>query len=215
MDHRNAAPRSAPPSSVPDEGSTAASAPTGSEASPGTEAATTTTAPARPTDADAELLAFAQRLELTARDLYDVSLRAGANQGDLANLFVTLRENHEEYATSISALLGVRAPQHRDDDLFAEHEDDFKTDDPSAVAYDLESTLLATHLDLVFRFESIAATTTTSGLLLVIARHCTVLADAAGNGDDLDALLVNSASALAPSASLESVGPSDSEPAEA
>jgi F0F1-type ATP synthase epsilon subunit len=57
---------------------------------------------------------------------------------------------------------------------------------------------VATHLDLLGRFEAVDSATTISGILLVESRHCTVLADAGGRGDDLDAMLSNDAEPIVP-----------------
>lgn len=213
VDHRTAAPQSAPPTSEPASGSTPVSSPlpSGSEASPGSGAPTTTAPPARPTAADIELLAFAQQFELTARDLYDAALAAGVGEGDNGHVYATVRENHEEYASAISAQLGVEAPQRRDDALYEQLLAGFDTDDAAAVAtaaYELESVAVATHLDLLGRVQGIDSATTVSAILLVESRHCTVLADLGGKGTDLAAMLQNTATSMAPA----STTPATTEP---
>jgi hypothetical protein len=157
----------------------------------------------RPTPADIELLSFAQRFELTVRDLYDAALHAGVREHELAGVFMTLREDHEAYANSMSGLLGVNAPQRRSDSLYDQLVGRFDTADVGALAaaaYELESVAAATHLDLTGRLEGIDGVTAVAALLTVEQQHCTVLADIAGRGDDLDALLTNTASSIAPGA---------------
>jgi hypothetical protein len=68
----------------------------------------------------------------------------------------------------------------------------------AAAAYDAESQAVATHLDIVGRLAGVDGATTLSSYLIVESQHCTVLADMAGNGDDLDALLTNTATSIAP-----------------
>jgi hypothetical protein len=181
---RTAAPRSAPPTSPP-----SASEPVESAAA---ESATTTSAPRRPTAGDIEVLGFAQSFELTARDLYDAALDEGLADSDLGGVFTALRDNHAEYANRLSGILGVDAPQQRDDALFDELVAGFEAGDAAAVGaagLDLESTAVATHNDLLGRLEGTDGIAALASFVVVEARHGTVLADVAGNGDDLDALL--------------------------
>ena len=65
-------------------------------------------------------------------------------------------------------------------------------------AYDLESTLVATHTELLGELEGVDGAKTIASILMMEARHCTVLADLAGRGDDLDALFENTARAPRP-----------------
>ncbi len=201
MDNRTAAPRSTPPSTPPTssaDDSAPESSATGSEpAAP----PTTVASPARPTEADVELLSFAQQFELTARDLYDVALAGAVKDTEHVNVFRAFRENHEEYANALSALLGVDAPQERDDASFDSLEGSFGGDDLDGViaaAYELESAAVVTHTDLVGRLEGVEGAKTLSAALLVESSHCTVLASVAGDGEDLAAMLDNSATSQAP-----------------
>ena len=159
--------------------------------------------PGRPTDADTALLARAQQVELTARDLYDVAIEEGA-AGDEDRVLLAARANHQAAADSLSALIGTAAPQTADAELFEQFADRFRTSDITAVAtagYELESTLVATHTELIGQLEGIDGAKTIAAVLVMEARMCTVLADLAGEGDDLTALFDNNASALAVSAS--------------
>ena len=215
MDNPTAAPRSVPPSTEPDAGAPAGTATSGSEPGPitpgtsepsGTEPAATTTTvpPTRPTREDVALLAFAQSFELTARDLYQAAIDGGA-AGSFTDVFSALMENHEEYGNVIAGIIGVEAPQRRDDAIYDQFFAGFNARLPEAVAqagYDLESTAVATHTDLIGQLVGLDGATTLAALLVVESRHCTVLAHLAGNGDDMGALLENTASPL-PTASAE------------
>jgi hypothetical protein len=192
VEKRTASPRTAPPSSPPATADPA-------EGAPGGDAATTTAAPLRPTDADIELLGFAQSFELTARDLYQGALDADLARSDLADVFRTLRDNHAEYANRLSGILGVDAPQQRDDELYEQLSGDFASNDAAAVAaagLELESTAVATHTELIGRLAGIDGIAAIASIVVVEARHGTVLADVAGNGDDLDAMLTSDAEPL-------------------
>ena len=191
MDIRTASPRTAPPTSPPASGPV--------ESAPAAES--TTTAPRRPTADDVALLGFAQTVELTARDLYQAALDGGLADSDLADVFTTLRDNHKEYANRLSGILGVDAPQQRDDALFDELVGGFEGGDAVDVATsgtELESTIVATHTDLIGRLEGVDGLAAIASFLVVEARHGTVLADVAGHGDDLDAMLVAEGEPLTP-----------------
>ena len=119
-------------------------------------ATTPPTPPERPTDADTEVLAALQGLELAARDLYQTAIDAGAS--DEAGVLTTLRSNHEGYANGISGLIGGAAPQTADDAIFAQFEADFDTSDLAAVAdagYEFESSVVATYLEALGQLEGI------------------------------------------------------------
>jgi hypothetical protein len=168
---------------------------------------TTTTAPKRPTAEDVELLAFAQSFELTARDLYRTALDADLASSDLADVFRTLHDNHGEYANRLSAILGVDAARERDDDLYDQLVSGFESSDPAEVAAAaevLESTAVATHNELIGRLAGIDGIAAIASIAVIEARHGAVLADIAGNGDDLDAMLTSDAEPLELPADAES-----------
>jgi Ferritin-like domain len=153
-----------------------------------------TTPPERPTSADTEVLAGLQGLELTASDLYQAAIDAGADDG--AGVLATLRSNHESYANRISGLIGGAAPQARNDLVFDQFSADFETADVEAVAvagYNLESGAVATYLDALAALEGTDGAAVVASILMVESRHAAVLADLAGQGDDLDTVLTNPA----------------------
>jgi hypothetical protein len=159
--------------------------------------------PGRPTDADTALLARAQEVELTARDLYEAAIAEGA-AGDEDRVLMAARANHQAAADGLSALIGNDAPQMADAELFDQYADRFRTSDITTAAtagYELESTLVATHTELVGQLEGVDGARTIAAVLIMEARTATVLADLAGEGDDLTALFDNDARALTVSAS--------------
>ena len=103
----------------------------------------------QPTADDIELLEFAESFELAARDLYQAALDAGADEPMIA----CMREQppgvrrHPRRASSAPT-----RPARRDDGLYDELEPVRTWPTSSAVAaagYDLESTLVATHTELL------------------------------------------------------------------
>jgi hypothetical protein len=164
-----------------------------------TPAPTTTASPKRPTDDDVKLLGFAQTVELAARDLYDIGLSAKGFDDNQRAVIATIRESHDAYAASLSAILGRLAPQNAStivDDLKASFAGDASTVIESA--YHLESVAVATHTDVLGKLQGTDGASLLASILIVEARHGTVLAYLNGS-TALDDLLVNSeAAALAP-----------------
>ena len=145
---------------------------------------------------DLALLLFAQSLELAARDLYEAAGAAGADDP----LFGALADQHEAYAQGIASFIGEPADT-RNDVVYDELESAFAASDRTAVAtagYDLESAAVATHTELLGRLENVDAAKLVASMLSMEARHCAVLADVSGRGDDLNILLVNIADPILP-----------------
>jgi hypothetical protein len=146
--------------------------------------------------ADVELLSVVQGLELSIRDLYDAAIAAGADP----DVFATLAYNHRAYGQSIAGATGVSANE-RDEQLFSSLEADFATSDTEAVAaaaYDLESRAVATYTELLPELLDVGSAKLMASIVATEARHCTVLAVLAGRGDELDALLENTAEPITP-----------------
>lgn len=173
---------------------------TATSATSATTAVTTTTAPPkRPSDDDVTMLGFAQSVELAARDLYDVALGSDDFDDNERAVLATIRESHDAYVAALSALLGRQAPQVANavvEDLTAS----FGGDGPSVLqaAYQLESVAVATHIDILRELQGTDGASLIASILIVEARHGTVLAHLNG-ATALDDLLVNTeAGALTP-----------------
>lgn len=140
---------------------------------------------------DRELMKLAMALELTARDLYDVAAAAGAD----ATVARAMREQHESYAQALAGVSGASANTHIEA-VFAQFQRRFASSDTAAVArvaYELESAAVATHTELLGLLSEASSARLIASIISVEARHCAVLANLSGQGDDLDALIVNSA----------------------
>jgi len=165
-----------------------------------TTATTTTTAPPKqPTDDDVSLLGFSQSVEVAARNLYDVELGTDDFDDNTRAVLATIRESHDAYAASLSAILGRHAPQ-TVNPVFDTLQSDFDGDKKSVLdaAYALESTAVATHTDVLGKLQATDGASLIASILIVEARHGTVLAYMNGS-TDLDELLVdNEADALTP-----------------
>lgn len=162
------------------------------------------TPPRRPTSADIELLAFAQSAELSARDLYEQAVAAGAGGDQVASL-VALGAHHDAYAQSLSALLGTDAPRERNDVLFSALTTGFGPDTESMAlaAHGLENTLVVTHTDLLGLLEGTEGAALVASILIGESRHCAAMAALAGKSpvSDIDLFLKTSeVDSLAPQA---------------
>lgn len=167
-------------------------------ASATTPPTTTTAPPKRPTADDTTLLSFAQGVELAIRDLYDVAL--GVKFDDVTRAVVaTIRESHESYATSLGGLLGRAGTQTRDaiyDDLKSSFSGD--TSKVLDAAYSLESTAVATHTDILGQLHGTDGASLLASILIMEARHGTVLASLNKKTSLDDLLVTTEADALTP-----------------
>lgn len=143
---------------------------------------------------DAALVAFAISLELSARDLYDAALDAGAT----GQLWTVLREQHQAYATRLAGISGISAGT-RNDEVFDGLLSGFVSSTTSA-ALDFENTAAATHIELLGRVTDTNVASALASIVAIESRHAAHLADLAGMGDDPDALFLNTATALSPEA---------------
>ena len=178
-------------------------APTGDTSTGGTEppAPTTTLPPIKhPTAEDMVLLDFAQSVELTARDLYDVAIESGAFDETLASEMVAIREAHEGYATAISGLIGRSAANKPNTALFDELAGDFEGDAQAiaTAAAAFEDVAVATHIDLIGQLEGIDGSSLIASIVVIESRIATLLRAISGV-EDLEAQLEFEAEALTPS----------------
>ena len=171
---------------------TPVSGPADTTADTTTATTTTTTPPKRPAGDDVALLGFSQSVELAARNLYDVALAGDRFDDDQRAVLATIRESHDAYAASLSGLLGRNAPQVADP-VFDEVQSTFTGDVSSVLeaAYGLESTAVATHTEILSQLQGTDGASLVASILIVEARHSTVLTYLNG-ATSLDDLLVDS-----------------------
>ncbi|MEY4147091.1 MAG: hypothetical protein RL278_647, partial [Actinomycetota bacterium] len=79
------------------------------------------TPPAQPTEADKQLLQFAQGVELAARDLYKKATDSGKFADDELAMLVLFGEHHNSYAQAINGLIGKAATNTRNESLYSSH----------------------------------------------------------------------------------------------
>jgi rubrerythrin len=154
------------------------------------------TPPLRPTSADVTALRFAQGVELAARDLYELALAGGGYGEDLAPVMAAMSQHHRSYAQAISGLLGPDANGQPNEGVLGQFRTRFSNPSSAiSAAARLEDTAVATHTELLGTLEGTDGAALIASILVVEARHATVLATAAGV-TDLNQLLTTTSTPL-------------------
>jgi len=155
-------------------------------------------APAKPTEADAGLLAFAQSAELAVHDLYSAAADVTGFSDEQRALLRLFGANHLAYAQAIGGAIGKAATNRRDEGIYGAYRADMFTPVRAmAVLQGLENTLARTHTDLVGLLEAVAGAELATSIAMVEARHAATLALLQDAGDVTGAL-ANPAASLAP-----------------
>ncbi len=160
---------------------------------------TTTAPPKRPTDDDTTLLDFALQAELTAEGLYAAAITGVKGWTDeQSTVLVTVRQAHLAYGNSFSGLLGRSAPGTRSQELFDEWKAGFtgSTDDVLKKAADLESSLVATYLDILAKLQGVNGAALIASIQVTESRFVTILRDLAGVTDVAELLVDTEAESL-------------------
>lgn len=152
-----------------------------------TAADTTTTAPPkRPTDADIELLVFAQSVELAAVRAYATALERSeelAIPADLAPVLQVFREHHIAYASNLSGFLGRDAPNAANQGVLDELGEPFSSGSLAEVleaAAAFEDAAVDTHLTILGELVGTDGAALVASIIPVEARHAAVLGMLAG-----------------------------------
>lgn len=154
------------------------------------------TPPRRPTSADITALQFAQGVEWAARDLYESALAGGGYGEDLAPVMAAMSQHHRAYAEALSGLLGPDANGQRNDAVYDQFRVRFSNPSTAIEAASrLEDVAVATHTELIGVLEGTEGAALLASILVVEARHATVLAGVAGI-TDLDQLLTTTSTPL-------------------
>lgn len=142
---------------------------------------------------DKDLLGFAIAYELSARDLYDEAIAAGADD----DIWQTMREQHESYAQLLAGISGISADI-RSDEFFDEYASEFDTRDPAGAALELENVTAATSFELIGMVTDVDAAGGLASIGAMESRQAAVFAVLSGQGDDPDTVFVNTASPISP-----------------
>lgn len=135
--------------------------------------------PQRPTESDIEVLAALQQIELGVLALYDQAIALSGWPAAQAAVVTAFRDSHAAYAQSLGALLGVDAPGEADQALVDGFATEFGRTPTKAMeaAVELESALVATHLEALGLLEGTDGAALVASIQIAEARHTTVLAE--------------------------------------
>jgi hypothetical protein len=164
-----------------------------------TGSTTTTTPPKRPTDNDIALLGAAQKAEFTALALYDLAIaRVKGWTPEQTVVITTLGGSHQAYANAFSGMLGRVAPNAPDETILGKFDAKFTggPDDLVKAAADLESALVATHIDILSKLQGVNGATQIAAIVSAEGRHVTALRDLAGSTSLSDLLVDTEAASL-------------------
>jgi hypothetical protein len=156
------------------------------------------TPPAQPTEADKQLLQFAQGVEIAANDLYKKAADSGKFAGDELAMITMFGEHHNMYAQAINGLIGSASTNKRNESLYSAHVGQMGS---AQTAYNalrnVENTLAVTNTDILGQLQGIDAARVLASIITVEARQAAVFGTLPGL--NLTTALDKSANSLAPS----------------
>lgn len=144
---------------------------------------------------DIKLLAFAHTLELTTRDTYAAAVARrslGDNEQALLELF---HANHVAYEQSLNGLLSKNAATKRDDVIYTTFSAKLSEAQSIWLALlEIENIMIASHTKAIETIESAKVAALVASMIMVEARHATILAGQATT--NISTALDNNATAL-------------------
>jgi hypothetical protein len=146
-------------------------------------------------DDDLANIAVVIGYELAAEQLYEHAIAAGADDP----LWAVLARQHAAYADGLAGISGISADS-PNTELVDQYATDFDTSDPAAAGYQLESVTSATNVELLGVIVDVNTATAMASIAAMESRQAAVLVGLSGQGDDFDALFVNSATPRTPGA---------------
>jgi len=133
------------------------------------------TPPAQPTEADKQLLQFAQGVEFAARDLYKKATDSGKFAGDELAMLTLFGEHHNSYAQAINGLIGKAATNARNESLYSSHVGQLASSQSAyASLQSLENTLATTNTDILGQLLGTDAAKILASIITIEARMAAV-----------------------------------------
>ena len=155
------------------------------------------TPPAQPTEADKQLLQFAQGVELSARDLYKKAVESGKFADDELAMLKMFGEHHNSYAQAFNGLLGKNSTSARNETLYSAHVGQLGSAQSAyAALQELENTLAATNTDILGQLRGTDAAKILASIITTEARMAAVFGTLPALS--LTSALNSSANSLAP-----------------
>jgi hypothetical protein len=126
---------------------------------------------------DTKLLAFAQTLELTTRDIYAVVLTRKSLSDDESALLEQFHSHHVAYEQALNGLLSKNAANKRDDVTYASFDAKLSEAQNIWVALlEIENIMIASHTKAIETIESAKIAALIASIITVEARHAAILA---------------------------------------
>ena len=126
---------------------------------------------------DIKLLAFAQTLELTTRDIYAAVVSRKSLSDDESALLEQFYAHHVAYAQALNGLLSKNATNKRDDAIYAGFSAKLSEAQNIWIALlEIENIMIASHTKAIETIESAKAAALVASIITVEARHAAILA---------------------------------------
>ncbi len=126
---------------------------------------------------DTNLLAFAQTLELTTRDIYAVVLTRKSLSDDESALLEQFHAHHVAYEQTLNGLLSKNALNKRDEAIYASFNAKLSEAQNIWVALlEIENIMIASHTKAIETIESAKVAALIASIITVEARHAAILA---------------------------------------
>jgi hypothetical protein len=126
---------------------------------------------------DTKLLAFAQTLELTTRDIYAVVLTRKSLSDDESALLEQFHSHHVAYEQALNGLLSKNAANKRDEAIYASFSAKVSEAQNIWVALlEIENIMVASHTKAIETIESAKIAALIASIITVEARHAAILA---------------------------------------
>ena len=103
-----------------------------------------------------------------------------------------MADSHESFAQAIAGFAGLSANE-RNEDVFQSYRAAMRGADRAMKAHELESIAAATHIELLGKLSDAGSAEVIASIASAESRHCVVLADVLGSGNDVAMTLTNSA----------------------
>ena len=147
---------------------------------------------------DTKLLAFAQTIELTTRDIYATVLTRKSLSDDESAMLEQFHAHHVAYEQTLNGLLSKNAANKRDEAIYVSFSAKLSEAQNIWVALlEIENIMIASHTKAIETIESAKIAALIASIIIVEARHAAILASQTTT--NISTALVNNTSALAAS----------------
>ncbi len=126
---------------------------------------------------DTKLLAFAQTLEITTRDIYAAVVSRKSLSDEENELLEQFHAHHVAYEQALNGLLSKNAANKRDDAIYASFDAKLSEAQNIWIALlEIENTMISSHTKAIETIESAKVAALIASIITVEARHAAILA---------------------------------------